>query len=139
SAHEMVDTYIRDRGNKNVNYLEFGVNSLYDNPICKDLSNDYLNNIVTFAGSWMVRLPERNKEALQMFSAVNRTEKKLAIVDRQYERRMSRHHYPSYLIKNISATIPHERLMRLHKATNWGINLNSVKDSVTMFANRVYE
>ena len=139
SAKEMVDTYIRDTGNKNVNYLEFGVNPLYHNPIGKDLSNDYLNNIVTFAGSWMVRFPERNKEALQMFSAVNRTEKKLAIVDRQYERRMSRYHYPSYLIKNISATIPHERLMRLHKATNWGINLNSVKDSVTMFANRVYE
>src|SRR5699024_7194194 len=89
--------------------------------------------------SWMVRFPERNEEALEMFSAVNKTDKTLAIVDRQYERKMARYHYPSFLIKNISETIPHERLMRLHKATNWGINLNSVRDSVTMFANRIYE
>src|SRR5699024_5572494 len=81
----------------------------------------------------------RNAEALEMFSAVNKTDKELVIVDRQYERKMSRYHYPSFLLKNISATIPHERLMRLHKATNWGINLNSVKNSITMCANRIYE
>ena len=139
SAKEMIDDYIRDTGNTNVSYLEFGVNPLYHNPIGKDLSNEHLNSIVTFAGSWMVRFPERNSEALEMFSAVNKTGKKLAIVDRQYERKMSRYHYPSFLIRSISETIPHERLMKLHKATSWGINLNSVRDSITMFANRIYE
>src|SRR5699024_323944 len=50
-----------------------------------------------------------------------------------------RSHYPPFLLKQISANIHHERLMKLHKATMWGLNLNSVKNSNTMFANRVYE
>src|SRR5699024_10647418 len=97
------------------------------------------NSIVTFAGSWMVRFPRRNAEALKIFNGVYKAGYQLSIIDRQFERNMERYHYPSYLIKNISETIPHERLMKLHKATKWGINLNSVHNSNTMFANRVYE
>ncbi|TVT28880.1 hypothetical protein FO441_00955 [Salinicoccus cyprini] len=139
SAIESVDDYKRDTQNENVDYLEFGVNPLYHNPIGKDMSNDYLNKQITFAGSWMKRYPERNRDALDIFEGVNKTNYDLCIIDRQYERKMERYHFPSYLIRNISATLPHERLMKLHKATMWGINLNSVKDSSTMFANRVYE
>lgn len=139
SAKESVEKYKQDTNNENVDFLEFGVNPLYHNPIGKDLSNKYLNRKVTFAGSWMVRFPERNNDALNIFEGVNKTNYELCIIDRQYEREMKRYHFPPYLIKNISATVPHERLMKLHKATSWGINLNSVKDSSTMFANRVYE
>lgn len=139
SAKEVIEDYKRDTGNSNVDYLEFGVNPMYHNPIGKKLDDKELSNLVTFAGSWMVRFPERNQEALEIFNGINKTNHDLCIIDRQYERKMKRYHFPSYLLSNISATIPHERLMKLHKATTWGINLNSVKDSETMFANRVYE
>lgn len=139
SANEMIEEYIKDTGNKNVDYLEFGINPIYHNPIGKNLTDKRLSNIVTFAGSWMVRFPRRNDEAIEIFKGVHKAGYGLSIIDRQYERKMERYHFPSYLIKNISPTIPHERLMRLHKATKWGINLNSVQDSKTMFANRVYE
>jgi len=139
SAKEVIEDYKRDTGNNNVDFLEFGVNPMYHNPIGKNLSDQTLNKLVTFAGSWMVRFPERNKEALDIFNGIKKTEHKLCIIDRQYERAMKRYHFPSFLLGNVSATIPHERLMKLHKATTWGINLNSVKDSQTMFANRVYE
>lgn len=139
SAKEMIDEYKRDTGNNNVDYLEFGINPLYHNPIGKDMTDKKLSHIVTFAGSWMVRFPRRNKDALELFNGVNKSGYSLSIVDRQFERKMERYHFPHFLIKNISETIPHERLMKLHKATKWGINLNSVQDSNTMFANRVYE
>lgn len=139
SARESIDKYKLDTGNENVDHLEFGINPMYHNPIGKDLSNKYLTKQVTFAGSWMKRFPERNQEALRIFEGVNKTAYELCIIDRQYERQMERYHYPPFLLKNVSATIPHERLMKLHKATMWGLNLNSVKNSNTMFANRVYE
>lgn len=139
SASEMIEKYKKDTGNQSVDYLEFGINPIYHNPIGKDLTDKSLNSIVTFAGSWMVRFPRRNSEALEIFKGVYKAGYQLSIIDRQFERHMERYHYPSFLIKNISETIPHERLMKLHKATKWGINLNSVHDSNTMFANRVYE
>src|SRR5699024_11329697 len=131
--------YKRDTNNENVYTLEFGVNPLYHNPIGKNLTDKKLNKIVTFAGSWMVRFPQRNEVALEIFKGVVKTDYELSIIDRQYERKMPRYHYPYFLMSNVAATIPHERLMKLHKATSWGINLNSVQDSETMFANRVYE
>lgn len=139
SAAECVDDYKRDTNNENVYTLEFGVNPLYHNPIGKNLTDKKLNKIVTFAGSWMVRFPQRNEVALEIFKGVAKTDYELSIIDRQYERKMPRYHYPYFLMSNIAATIPHERLMKLHKATSWGINLNSVQDSETMFANRIYE
>lgn len=139
SAKEMIEEYKKDTGNNNVDFLEFGINPLYHNPIGKDMTDKKLSHIVTFAGSWMVRFPRRNREALELFNGVNKSGYGLSIVDRQYERKMERYHFPNFLIKNISETIPHERLMKLHKSTKWGINLNSVQDSYTMFANRVYE
>lgn len=139
SASEMIEKYKKDTGNQNVDYLEFGINPIYHNPIGKDLTDKSLNSIVTFAGSWMVRFPRRNDESLEIFKGVYKAGYQLSIIDRQFERHMERYHYPSFLIKNISETIPHERLMKLHKATKWGINLNSVQESNTMFANRVYE
>lgn len=139
SAEEMIDKYKNDTGNKNVDTLDFGINVSYHNPIGKNLDDTFLSKQVTFAGSWMQRFPKRNAVALKLFEGVKKTKFDLSIIDRQYERKMERYHYPSYLLRNVSATIPHNRLMSLHKATLWGINLNSVTDSMTMFANRIYE
>src|SRR5699024_8738181 len=61
------------------------------------------------------------------------------IVDRNFNRELYDYQFPYYYAPYLSKTINHENLMILHKATTWGINLNSVKYSNTMFANRVYE
>src|SRR5699024_9225494 len=47
--------------------------------------------------------------------------------------------FPSKYIDYITSPVEHEKLMKLHKIFRWSINLNSVKYSHTMFANRVYE
>ena len=139
SAKEMIETYIKDTGNKNVDYLQFSINPKYHNPIGKDLTKFYNHNQVIFAGSWMKKYPIRNQETKQIFDGVNESSKNLNIIDRNYTRQLYDYQFPYYLAPYISRTIDHENLMKLHKATSWGINLNSVKYSSTMFANRIYE
>src|SRR5699024_3457794 len=50
-----------------------------------------------------------------------------------------RYQFPSKYIENLTAPVSHDFLMKLHKIFRWSINMNSVKYSETMFANRVYE
>ena len=139
SAKEMIETYIKDTGNTNVDYMQFSINPKYHNPIGKDFTKIYNHNQVIFAGSWMKKYPIRNQETKEIFEGVNQSSKNLNIIDRNYLRELHDYQFPYYLAPNISKTLNHESLMKLHKATSWGINLNSVKYSSTMFANRVYE
>lgn len=138
SAKEIINDYKRDTGNKNVGFLEFGVNPLYHNPIGKHLGNTN-NKEVIFAGSWMEKYPERNREASMMFDGVMKSKFNLNIVDRNYDRKLKSYQFPPKYLKYVSKTLLHQSLMNLHKATTYGLNLNSVKYSNTMFANRVYE
>ncbi|QQD85672.1 glycosyltransferase [Jeotgalicoccus sp. ATCC 8456] len=139
SAVEIIDKYKQDTGNQSVGYLEFGINPFYHNPLGKNLAESDLNKEVVFAGSWMTKYPVRNKEAENLFSGVIRSDHALNIIDRNFDRKLKSYQFPTKYFDFISKTIPHDRLMNLHKSTMWGINLNSVKYSNTMFANRVYE
>lgn len=139
SAVEIIDQYKEDTGNDNVGYLQFSINPTYHNPIGKNLELPLNHKQVIFAGSWMKKYPVRNNETEQIFDGVLESKADLSIVDRNYNRHLSDYQFPYYYTPYISKTIDHENLMKLHKATSWGINLNSVKYSNTMFANRVYE
>lgn len=139
SAEEMIEVYKKDTGNDNVDYLQFSINPKYHNPIGKDFSNETNHNQVIFAGSWMKKYPTRNSETKDIFDGVIESKKSLNIIDRNFNRLLYDYQFPYQFTPYISQTIDHENLMKLHKATSWGINLNSVKYSSTMFANRIYE
>lgn len=139
SAEEIIGKYKQDTGNDNVDFLEFGINPYYHNPLGKNLDDSYLNKQVIFAGSWMNKYPVRNADSEILFNGVLKSNYDLNIIDRNYDRKLKSYQFPTNYIDYISKTIPHSKLMNLHKATMWGINLNSVKYSNTMFANRVYE
>src|SRR5699024_5499075 len=139
SAMEIIDKYKQDTGNDNVDYLQFSINPKYHNPIGKDFSNILNHKQVIFAGSWMKKYPVRNLETKDIFDGVLESNAELNIVDRNFDRVLTDYQFPYQYTPYLSQTIKHEDLMALHKATSWGINLNSVKYSNTMFANRVYE
>lgn len=63
----------------------------------------------------------------------------LIIVDRNYEKHIATTFFPKKYLPNIVPSISHEYLQKTHKLFDWAINFNSVKDSNTMFANRIYE
>lgn len=141
SAKEMVPLYQEYCAHNNVYVMEFGVNPLYHNPIGSRRSkhaSDY-NNHVIFAGSWTEKYPIRNKDSERIFDGVARTNADLTIIDRNLNLQRTRYQFPSKYISNLTYPVEHQDLMNIHRLYRWAINVNSVKYSETMFANRIYE
>ncbi|RND01814.1 glycosyltransferase [Lysinibacillus halotolerans] len=137
TAEEIIPRYKEECKNENVFVLEFGVNPLYHNPV--GMRTIKKSNDVFFAGSWLTKYPERQKETKDIFNGVIEAGRNLKIIDRNFEINHPDYFFPREYAKYISPSISHEYLQKIHKLYNWAINLNSVKYSNTMFANRVYE
>src|SRR5699024_6340244 len=101
-------------------------------------SENYKNEIL-FAGSWLSKYPVRMTETSRLFDSIIKENAPLTIIDRNLELRDPRYQFPSKYIEYLTPPVKHDFLMKLHKIFRWSINMNSVKYSETMFANRVYE
>ncbi|WP_414043558.1 glycosyltransferase [Macrococcus sp. EM39E] len=140
SAIEVEEAYKTYTQNNNVSTLSFGVNPHYHNPVgTRTALSRKKKDEVIFAGSWMVKYPERNKESARIFDAVNNNNTELTIIDRNLELQRARYYFPLRFIPNVTSPLSHENLQKIHKIFRWAINVNSVKYSDTMFANRIYE
>ena len=137
TAEEVVDQYKIDCNNDKVSVLNFGINPTYHNPI--GIKKFEKRKEVLFSGSWYVKYPHRIDDTQRIFDGVLDNDTELKIVDRNYELKLERHFFPEKYVKYVSPAVDHNTLQKLHKLYNWAINLNSVKYSNTMFANRIYE
>ncbi|WP_273124331.1 glycosyltransferase [Bacillus weihaiensis] len=137
TAVEMLPSYKQDCNHENVFVLEFGVNPMYHNPIGTRMFAKL--NEVLFAGSWYQKYEDRQDETRMIFEGVLNSGRDLKIIDRNYELNNPSYFFPTRYLPYISPAITHGYLQKLHKLYDWSINLNSVKFSDTMFANRVYE
>lgn len=137
TAIEKVESYRKDCHHDKIFVLEFGVNPLYHNPI--GIKNIQKSNDVFFAGSWLTKYPERQKETMEIFDGVTKANRRLKIIDRNFHLNKPNYFFPSKYLQYISPSIEHEYLQKVHKLYDWAINLNSIKYSETMFANRIYE
>ena len=137
TAVEMIQRYKEECNNENVHVLEFGVNPIYNNPIGIAETKKY--NEVIFAGSWYEKYPHRINDSRRLFDGVLMSNKNLKIIDRNFHLKLPDHYYPRRYLPNISPSLDHTILQKTFKLYDWVINLNSVKNSETMFANRVYE
>lgn len=140
TALEVVEDYIEYTGNENVNVLQFGVNPLIHNPVGTrtEYAKEFKDEIL-FAGSWLSKYPVRMGETKKLFDAIKKQNAPFTIIDRNYHLANPRYQFPSKYIPHLAEPLPHDELMKLHKVLRWSINMNSVKYSQTMFANRVYE
>lgn len=140
SAEEIIPRYKKAVGHDKVYKLEFAINPHVHNPlgINKEVFKDKQDDII-FAGSWMVKYPVRNKETAMAFDGVIKSNKPLTIIDRNLNLENKRYHFPTKYIPYLSYPLPHAMLMKSHKIFKTAINVNSVKYSNTMFANRIYE
>lgn len=137
TAAEKLESYKRDCDNPNVNLLPFGVNPLFHNPI--GFRKFQKEKEVVFAGSWYNKYPERQFDTKMVFDGVVKSHHKLRIIDRNFHLKLEQYFFPKEYVQFISPSLHHKDLQKFHKLVNWSINLNSVKYSPTMFANRVYE
>lgn len=145
SCVELVPQYIEDTGNEFVFYQPYGVNPQLQNPIGLfrkyEFAERFFEDSVFFAGSWYSIYPERCADTKMMFDGVlNVLGKGLVLADRalDYPNRSART-FPSEYNEYIIAPIEHKLLQRVHKLFDFAINLNTIKDSTTMGAMRVYE
>lgn len=137
SAYEMMKEYKKDCGIEEVYTMRFGINPLYHNPIGSRKFPK--REEVIFSGSWVKKYPDRIKSLGIIFDGVLASGQKLKIIDRNYSLNSEGFFFPEKYYRYISPAIEHEYLQKAHKLFNWAININSVTDSKTMFANRVYE
>jgi glycosyltransferase involved in cell wall biosynthesis len=137
TASEKVEDYKKYCKNDKVEVLSFGINPLYHNPI--GMKKFPKRKEVLFAGSWYNKYPHRHVDTRMLFDGVIASSHDLKIIDRNFDLKLAQYFFPKDYAKYTSPAVEHAYLQKLHKLYDWGINLNTVKDSSTMFANRVYE
>ena len=137
SAEELIETYRRDFPGKPVYYLPFAVNVLLYNPIGAFTARE--KNAAVFAGSWMPKYPDRVRSQDDIFSWCLQAGLKLNIIDRNYRRNILKYQYPVRYWSHILTDINYDRLGDFYKLHEYVLNFNSVTDSRTMFAKRVYD
>jgi len=137
SAYEMIERYKEDCETDKVDSLCFCINPEFHNPIgiCSIEPEDG----VIFSGSWMTKYPERVRKLESIFDGILASGKKLKIIDRNFDKNDPKYYFPEKYYACISPAIEHDILQKVHKLYAWAVNINSVTDSKTMFANRVYE
>ena len=118
-------------------YLPFAVNPLLHNPI--GMFGHKFSQKALFAGSWMTKYPVRTKEQKNIFDWVLKSNWELTIADRNYSRHNRNYYYPKEYRKNIVPNYSYADVAKLYKMFPLIINVNSVLDSETMFAGRVYD
>lgn len=136
SAEEKVSEYKSHCKHERVYCLNFGINPNVHNPIgMKKFSK---MEDVLFAGAWYDMYPERCKDTETIFDGVLQSGHFLRIIDRFLltERWVG---FPDKYKMFLVPPIEHRLLQKVHKLYNWSINVNTVKNSQTMFAARAYE
>lgn len=121
-------------GHDNVYLLPFACQPKLHNPIELYQRKDAF----CFAGAYYVRYPERTRD-LEAYVAELPKYKPLEIFDRNYGKNDINYQFPQEFQPYIVGTLPFNEIDKAYKGYRYSINLNSIKQSQTMFARRVYE
>lgn len=131
---ECVSRYIKDLGHQRVAFGEYGVNPLLNNPL-----GAFRHDIkqALFAGSYPERYPERCRDMSIVFDSLAKRANSLVIVDRNYD--TPGFDFPAKYEPYILGPFSHDELQSVHKLFRYSLNFNSITQSPTMCAMRVYE
>lgn len=125
----------RQLGHKRVDTLMFGFAPKLFNPIGR---NSDMKKAV-FAGSWYNDQTERCQDMEKVFDSVLKAGLELQIFDRHWETNNPINRFPDKYQDYIHKGVSFNKLNELLKTAEYGININTVKHSKTMFARRVFE
>lgn len=135
SAEECVAQYKKDYGLKHVFALPFATNPRLFNP----LQSAERSNKVVFAGSWYANHVERSKVMEQILDSLIANGYEPEIYDRYYGDPDPLHIWPEKYLPFIKPGQPHDQMPAVYKSSQLGLNFNTVTESSTMFARRVFE
>ncbi|WP_022871617.1 glycosyltransferase [Yaniella halotolerans] len=140
SAAEMIPKYQEDCPEARlVDVLPFGVNPKNHSPIGSRQGT--INSIVPFAGSWFNhKYDDRSRWGGDILDAVNASnDYNLLVFDRNSHLNDSRYRFPNRFAHSITPAIDHQSLLDIQRIADISVNLNSVQNSSSMFANRAIE
>jgi len=100
---------------------------------------DERENVAVFAGSWFSDHPQRCVELAGIFDMVLENDISLRIYDRNMLDGHSAKSFPKKYQHYVQNSVQYETLGETYRKVLYAININTVCDSETMFARRVYE
>ena len=140
SAAEVIPKYEKDCPNaKSIDVLPFGINPKHHSPLGSQRGD--VHKIVPFAGSWFNhKYKDRGRWGSAILDAVMAAKDyELVIFDRNSDLQLPRYQFPNRYGHALTPQINHQHLLDIQRVVDIGINLNSVSESASMFANRAIE
>ena len=129
------ERYVSDYGHPSVHVLPFGVQPRLYNPIQTVVREDK----AIFAGAWYENHEVRCDQMRNMFDSIIRSGYPLEIRDRFMGSGDPWHEFPREYQEFIKPPVPHAEVAQLFKASTVGMTMNTVTDSPSMFARRIFE
>ena len=131
---DSIGRYKRELKHDNVFLLPFAAAPGIHNPIERyDRKNKFI-----FAGSYYTKYGDRNQEFDLLLDVCSSTVG-IDIFDRNYNTTNARYQFPDRYRQYIIGTLPYNEIDKAYKGYKFGLSINSVKNSQTMFARRLYE
>lgn len=131
---DCIEQYKTELGHDRVYHLHFAAQPKVHNPIEKYERKDRF----CFAGAYYHRYAERSR-IFDSFAEVFIKTKGFDIYDRNYKSALPEHAFPRRYDPYILGKLDPSEIDVAYKGYAYGINMNSVNQSQTMFARRVFE
>lgn len=135
TAEECVDGYRKYAGARHADVLPFAVQPKIFNP----LGRRQESNTVNFAGTWYAKYEERSTKAAKIMDLVQDAGHELIIYNRMYNNKSPIYRYPERFADSTRPAIPYIDTAHAYRGSQFGITLNTVDQSKTMFARRIFE
>ena len=131
---DCIPKYKKMLGHDRVYLLPFAAQPATHNPVEIYDRKDAFN----FAGSYYLRYPERQRDFAALIDTVQQF-RPIEIYDRNYDKPHPHYQFPEKYAPYILGTLKFDEIDRAYKGYRYGINMNTIKQSQTMFARRVFE
>lgn len=131
---DCIHRYKAALGHERVYLLPFAAQPKLSNPIETYKRKDAF----CFAGAYYVRYPERTRDLGNFVSQLPEF-RPVDIYDRNYGKDDPNYQFPPEYQPFIVGNLPFDQIDKAYKGYRYAINLNSIKQSQSMFARRVYE
>lgn len=133
TAEECISSY-QGYGHRSVHYLMFAGQPNLFNPIEEGERSDD----VIFAGGWQSHHMERCKEMEAIFDNILESGYELKIYDR-YSSMDPDRLYPDKFQEFLNPGVSYHEIAKVYKESKYALNINTITNSRTMFARRVFE
>ena len=134
SDADCIPYYTREVLHDRVYALPFGVQPKHHNPV-QDVER---KPGFSFAGSYYLRYPERQRDFATLMESA-KDFGRVIIFDRNADNPHPNHTFPVKYRPHIAGKLPFNEINQAYKGYQASLNLNTIKNSPSMFARRVFE